>query len=161
VSVDKILGGLLGGGGRGGGLDVGAILSGLGGGRSTVPAKGGALNPQMLMALLPLVLGLLKGGGLERILGGMRAKGFTAEADSYVGTGENRPLTGSQVREVVGEDEVSRIAGEAGVSEAEAADGIAQLLPGLIDKASPDGRVAPRGDIDDAFSQLQRSAAGR
>ena len=130
MSVDKILGGLLGGSGGGGGLDVGAILSGLGGGRSTVPSKGGALNPQMLMALLPLVLGLLKGGGLDRILGGMRAKGFTAEADSYVGTGDNRPLTGGQVREVVGDQEVARIASEAGVSEDEAADGIAQLLPG-------------------------------
>ena len=34
------------------------------------------------MTLLPLVLGLLKGGGLEKILGGMRAKGLSSEADS-------------------------------------------------------------------------------
>ena len=153
MSVDKILGGLLGGSGGG---DLGSILGQLGGGRST--QGGGGLNPTLLMTLLPLVLGLLKGGGLEKILGGMRAKGLGAQADSWVGTGENQPVTGGQMREVAG-DEVARVAQQAGVSEDEAAEGMAQLLPGLVDSASPEGELAPQENVDSAFDQLQRSAA--
>ena len=159
MSVDKILGGLLGGSGGG---DLGSILGQLAGGRSSsaVGQRGGGINPQLLMMLLPVVLAFLKGGGLEKILGGFRAKGLSAEADSWVGTGDNQPVTGGQVREAVGEDELARIAQQAGVSEDEAAEGMAQLLPGLVDSASPDGELAPPENVDSAFAQLQRSAAG-
>ena len=155
MSVDKILGGLLGGSGGAGGGDLGSILGQLGGGRST--QGGGGINPAILMALLPLVLGLLKGGGLEKILGGMRSKGLSAEADSWVGTGDNQPVSGEQMREAAG-PEVAQIAQQAGVSEDEAAAAMAQLLPGLVDSASPDGELAPQENVDSAFDQLQRSA---
>ncbi|HEY1277553.1 MAG TPA: YidB family protein [Thermoleophilaceae bacterium] len=159
MGVDKILGGLLGGRGGGGGAgDIGSILGGLTGGRGG-SGGGGGLSAGTLMTLLPLVLGLLKGGGLEKILGGMRAQGLSSEADSWVGKGDNNRVSGKQVRKAVGDHEVSRIAKEAGVSEDEAAEGIAQLLPGLVDGASPDGEVAKREDVDNAFAQLERSAA--
>jgi uncharacterized protein YidB (DUF937 family) len=154
VSVDKILGSLL--GGKSGGGDIGSILGGLAGG-SSASGRGG-MNPALLIALLPLVLQLLKGGGLEKILGGMRTQGLSAEADSWVGPGQNRPVTGGQVRGAVGDDEIARIARQAGVSEDEAADGVAQLLPQLVSGASPDGRLEPQGDIDSAFDQLRQSA---
>jgi uncharacterized protein YidB (DUF937 family) len=161
VSVDKILGGLLGGksGGGGGGLDLTNILAGLGGARSTSGGGGGGVNPAMLAALLPVVMGLLKGGGLQKILQGFQAKGLTSEADSWVGTGENRPVTGQQVREVVGAEKVAEVAQQAGVSEDEAAEGMAALLPTMIDGASPEGELAPQQDVDSAFDQLQRSAS--
>jgi uncharacterized protein YidB (DUF937 family) len=163
VSVDKILGGLLGGGsgGGGGGDLVGSILGQLTGARSTSPSGGGGLNPALLMTLLPIVLKLLQGGGLQKILGGMRAQGLTSQADSWVGTGENQPVTGAQVRQAVGTDEVARVAQEAGVSEDEAADGIAQLLPQLVDGASPDGQLEPQESVDSVFDQLRKSAAAQ
>jgi uncharacterized protein YidB (DUF937 family) len=158
VSVDKILGGLLGGGGGGGagGDLIGGVLGQLTGTRSTAGGGGGGLNPALLMTLLPVVLKLLQSGGLQRILGGMRAQGLTAEADSWVGAGENRPVTGTQVREAVGPD-VARVAQEAGVSEDEAAEGMAQLLPQLVDGASPDGRLEPQDSVDTVFDQLRQS----
>jgi uncharacterized protein YidB (DUF937 family) len=118
VSVDQILGGLLGGSGRGG-----------------------------------------AGGDLGAILGGFRAKGLSSEADSWVGPGENPPVSGGLVREVLGDGQVAEVAQQAGVSEDEAAEGMAQLLPGLVDSASPDGELAPRENVESAFDQLQRSAA--
>jgi uncharacterized protein YidB (DUF937 family) len=110
------------------------------------------------MALLPVVAGLLKGGGLQKILGGLQAKGLTSQTDSWVGTGANEPISGQDVREAVGEDKVAEVAREAGVSEDEAAEGMAALLPQMVDSASPDGELAAQEDIDGAFDQLQRSA---
>ena len=160
MSVEKILGGLLGGGGGGGAGDIGNILGKLTGAKGATGGDGrGGLNPALLMTLLPVVLGVLKNGGLQKLLGGLRALGLTAEADSWVGKGENRPVSGAQVRQAVGEEQIARISQEAGVSEDEAAEGVAQLLPQLVDGASPDGDLEPQESIDGAFDQLQRSAA--
>lgn len=154
--LEKILGSLLGGkdkgGGGAGGLDLTNIIASLGGARST--QGGGGLNPALLGALLPLVAGLLKNGGLEKILGGLKAKGFTSQADSWVGTGDNEPVSGADIKDIVGQEEVSKIAAEAGLSEDEAAEGIATLLPQVVDHASPEGQLAPAEDFDGAFDQL-------
>jgi uncharacterized protein YidB (DUF937 family) len=124
------------------------VLAGLGGG------SGGT----QLAALLPVVAGLLSSGGLQKILAGFNAKGLSAQADSWLSTGENQPVTGTQVRDVIGDDEVGQIAQKLGVSNEEAADELAQLLPQIVDKASPDGQLKPQADLDSAFDQLQKAA---
>jgi uncharacterized protein YidB (DUF937 family) len=144
--LGDLLGGLLGKGGKGGNL--GGVLAGLTGG------SGG----KQLAALLPVVAGLLSNGGLEKLLAGFNAKGLSAQADSWLSTGENEPVTGDQVREVVGDDEVGQIAQKLGVSNEEAAQELALLLPQIVDKASPDGQLKPQAELDSAFDQLQQAA---
>jgi uncharacterized protein YidB (DUF937 family) len=89
----------------------------------------------------------------------MRAQGLGPEADSWVGTGQNQPITGAQVRRVIGENEVAGIARAAGASPDDAAEGIAQLLPGLVDVASPGGKLAAPEDVNRAFEELHRTLA--
>jgi uncharacterized protein YidB (DUF937 family) len=144
--LDDLLGGLL--GGKGGNL--GNLLSGLTGG------QGG--NP-MLGMLLPIVGGLLAGGGLQKILSGFRAQGLTSQADSWVGTGANQPVTGDQVRAALGDEQVAEVAQKLGVSHDEAAAALAEVLPKVVDHASPDGQLKPQAELDSAFDQLQQSAA--
>ena len=150
--LGELLGGLAAGGGAGGGL--GELLGGLTGGGD---AKGG--SPQggmggLLTALLPMVGGMLAGGGLQKMLSGFQANGLEAEADSWIGTGENVPISGADVRKVVGDDQIAQIAAQLGVSEDEAADAVAQVLPTVVDRVSPDGHLAPAGELDAAFGAL-------
>ena len=98
----------------------------------------------LLTALLPVVGGMLAGGGLQKVLSGFQANGLAAQADSWVGTGENEPISGADVRKVVGDEELAKIAAQLGVSEDEAADAVAQVLPAVVDKVSPDGQLATR-----------------
>ena len=149
--LGDILGGLAGGGGSGSG-GLGDILSGLTGGGG---GKGGAGMGGLLGSLLPMLGGLLAGGGLQKILSGFQAKGLSAQADSWVGTGENEPISGADVREVVGDEEISRIARELGVSEDEAAAAVAQVLPEVVDKVTPDGKLPPDDELDSAFGALE------
>ncbi len=155
--LDKVLGDLLGGKGAGGGL--GSVLSGLGGGggatKAGVPGGGG----NMLAMLLPLVGGMLAGGGLQKLLSGFRAKGLTSQADSWVSNGENEPVSGEQVKEVLGHDEVAAVAEKLGVSHDQAAEALAEVLPKVVDHASPEGQLKPPEELDQAFGQLQQSAA--
>jgi hypothetical protein len=66
AGLGGLLGGLLGGSRKsGGGTDIGSILGGLMGG------SGG--QSAMLKSMLPMVVGMLGGGGLSKILGGLRA----------------------------------------------------------------------------------------
>ncbi len=139
--LGNILGGLTGGGGGG----LGNILGGLAGGSS-----GGLAG-----ALLPLVGGMLAGGGLQHILSGLHANGLSSQADSWVGTGENKPISGGDVRKVVSPDELSRIASQLGVSENDAADAVAHVLPAVVDHVTPDGDVPAAAEVDQKLGALQ------
>ncbi len=138
--LGDILGGILGGGGLPSGEDVEGS-TGLGG---------------MLTTLLPMVGSLLAGDGLQRILAGMQANGLSAQTDSWLGTGENEPLSGAAVRQALGDDEIGRIAQKLGLSEHDAAEAVAQVLPVVIDRVSPDGRLAPPEKLGAAFAALEQ-----
>lgn len=147
--LDDLLGGLLGGGSGGGLQDVlGGLLGGgsAGGGTAT---KAGGINVGTLAAVLaPLVLKLLKGGGLQRLVQNAQANGLTSEADSWVGTGENRQVSGEQMRKIVGDDVVREVATEAGISEDEAAGVLAQVVPQVVNGVTPNGQLPSDDDLD-------------
>ena len=88
------------------------------------------------------------GGGIGDILSKFTKAGLGGKADSWVGGGANQALSAKEVRRALGDDEVARIAKEAGVSKRQAAGGLASLLPKLVDKATPDGKVAEGGSFD-------------
>ena len=117
---------------------------------------GGGGMGGLLTALLPMVGGLLAGGGLQKVLGGLQANGLSAQADSWIGTSANEPISGEDVRKVVGDEELQKIAAELGVSEDEAAAAVAQVLPAVVDKVSPDGQLAPDDQLESAFEALER-----
>lgn len=136
-------------GGKGGSGGVDDALGGLLGGRG-----GGGMS-----ALLPVVAGLLASGGLSKIMGGLKANGLTAEADSWVGTGPNKPVSGPQVEQAVGKEQIQQIAQQLGISESQAADAVAKVLPDVVDKASPEGKLPPDEDLDAAFDKLAKAGA--
>ncbi|MEO5633899.1 YidB family protein [Gaiella sp.] len=140
--LDDLLGGLL--GGKSGG--VGGMLGGLAGSRG----GGGGL----VGALIPMIGGLLAGGGLSKLLSGFRANGLSSQADSWVGTGPNEPVTPGQVSQVIGADQIGQIAEKLGVSQDEAAQAIAEALPQIVDTVSPGGQLPPEQDLDRAFDRL-------
>jgi uncharacterized protein YidB (DUF937 family) len=153
--LDDLLGVLLGGKSGGGGL--GDLLGGLTGGSKATGGGGGGAS--MLAALAPLLGSLLASGGLQKLLSQFQAQGMGAKANSWLSTGQNEPLTGEEVRQVVGEDKVREAASRLGVSEDEAASDLAELIPKIVDNASPEGQLMDEQTLDDAFGKL--AAVGR
>ena len=149
--LDDLLGGLLGGGSGGGAGGLQDILGGLlggGSGSGTGTAAGGMNIGALAAALAPLVMRLLKGGGLEKLMQNARASGLSSEADSWVGTGANQPVSADQMRSVVGQDVVQQVAQEAGISEDEAAGVLAQVVPQVVNGLSPNGQLPSENDLD-------------
>ena len=111
--------------------------------------------------LLPVVLGMLGGkgnlgglGGLGGILGKLKEGGLGDQADSWVSTGANKPVSSDQLRSALGDDNVDAVAREAGVSKEDALRGLAKHLPDLIDKLTPDGSVPGGADLEDRLGSL-------
>ncbi|MEJ8644924.1 YidB family protein [Streptomyces sp. MS1.HAVA.3] len=92
------------------------------------------------------------GGGANNPLGGlmdMLAKsGLVEQAQSWVGTGENQPVSAEQIKEALPADTLQKVAEQTGVSPEQAADQIAQTLPQAVDKLTPTGEV-PSGSLED------------
>lgn len=108
---------------------------------------------QLMDSFLPM---LLKGGaigGLGGLIGKFTGAGLGSKANSWVGTGENEPLDPDEVEHVLGRDQVEKIARDAGVPRADAKDGLASIIPGLVDKVSPGGSL-PTGDLAKSMQGL-------
>jgi uncharacterized protein YidB (DUF937 family) len=136
--LGDLLGGVLGGGGsRGGGLGGSAL-----GGNT------------MLRMLLPLVASLLMNGGLQKILGRLQASGKGDKGQSWVSSGPNEPVDAADVREALDDEELAEIARQLGVSDDEAAQAVAQVLPDVVDQATPEGELPDDDELDRRFGRL-------
>ena len=118
------------------GMLDGLIGSALGGMMGT-SGSGQAQSP-----LLQIALQLLQqNGGVAGVLDKFRQGGYADQADSWQSAGQNMPLSGNALQEVLGSGTIGQIAGQLGMSHGDAAGGLAQMLPQLIDQFTPNGAV--------------------
>jgi len=111
--------------------------------------------------LLQLVTGLItQHGGIDGVVQKFAAHGMGAEAQQWVGTGPNPPITGEHVQQVFGDDTVQQAANQLGVPPAQAASGLAALLPAVIDKLTPNGQSVSGADLENNIAGLLKGGAG-
>lgn len=97
--------------------------------------------------LMGTIAGLIEqAGGLQGLLQKLQASGLGDQVASWVGTGENQPVSGNQIADALGGDQLAQIAQQAGLAPEHASTGLAQLLPQIIDQLTPGGAV-PQDDL--------------
>lgn len=103
------------------------------------------------------LVGMLAGGGMSRGLGGLvdmfNQHGLGDIVSSWVSTGRNLPISPEQIQAVLGSAQVQALAAKAGIDASHAGQVIAEILPRLVDRATPNGEL-PAGGILDAISGL-------
>ncbi len=109
------------------------------------PQSGGGGLVQLALQLVQ------QSGGLTGVLEKFKAAGLGAQADSWVSTGKNLPVSSEQISQVLGGQGLSDLAGKLGVGQGDALSGLASMLPQLIDKLTPQGQVP--SDHADLVSQ--------
>jgi uncharacterized protein YidB (DUF937 family) len=80
-------------------------------------------------------------GGIQGVVDQFQKKGLDGIINSWIGTGENKPVTADQITQTVGAEKINEMAKEAGVDPKDLADQLAQHLPTAIDKITPDGKL--------------------
>jgi uncharacterized protein YidB (DUF937 family) len=88
-------------------------------------------------------------GGLAGLIGALTQGGLGNVASSWVGTGQNMPVSAEQLQNVLGNDGMlAQLAQAAGLSHGDAASGLSQILPGLVDKLTPDGQIPQQDSLE-------------
>jgi uncharacterized protein YidB (DUF937 family) len=84
-------------------------------------------------------------GGLPALVEKLRQGGLAEVVESWVGTGSNQPVSGEQLQSALGDDTIDNIAQSAGQDRSTVLAGLGQLLPHVVDHATPDGNVNSGG----------------
>jgi len=105
---------------------------------------GGSTNP-LASGLLQMIQN--QPGALQGLLQSFHEQGLGALASSWVGNGQNRPVSADQIHQVLGSDQVQALAAKAGISPDAAGSAIAQLLPGIVDKLTPNGQLPEHNSV--------------
>ena len=104
----------------------------------------GGGNPLMNIAMQ--LLSNQQTGGLQGLVKQFQDSGLGEQVASWVSTGRNLPVSGDQIKNAFSGGQLGQIASKLGISENDAAGGLAGILPDLIDKLTPNGKV-PEGDL--------------
>ena len=101
----------------------------------------GKLGAAVLPVVMSEVMGTGNQGGLNAIIAKLQQAGFGDQVKSWIGTGQNLPITADQLKQVLGSDAVRQIAAKYNIPIDQVAEVLAHQLPVAVDKASPDGKL--------------------
>lgn len=120
-------------------------------------AGAGGFDPQMLMGIVMTLIN--QAGGLQGLLAKLQAGGLGEATQSWVGTGANQPVSADQLGGALGPDLMAMIARQLGGNTQQASGTLAELLPDLIDRLTPQGRL-PQDDGLGALGALLGGGTG-
>jgi len=128
------------------------------GGMMGASGSGQAQSPLLQMALQLLQ----QNGGVSGVLDKFRQGGYAEQADSWQSTGQNMPVSGNALQEVLGSGSIGQIAQQLGMSHGDAAGGLAQMLPQLIDRFTPNGQIPDNHNdmVAQALAMLTHTKTG-
>jgi uncharacterized protein YidB (DUF937 family) len=88
-------------------------------------------------------------GGLGGLLNKLQNGGLADAANSWIGSGQNQPVSPGQLGSALGPDIIKTIAQRSGTSEEDITKQLSQLLPGVVDKLTPKGRLPTVAELSD------------
>jgi uncharacterized protein YidB (DUF937 family) len=97
---------------------------------------------------------LFGGNGLQGIMSTMQSNGMGQQVSSWVGTGQNLPVSGADIQNMMNPQMLAQMAERQGMSPEQMCDHIAQALPGLVDQATPNGQVPKQASSMDALTDV-------
>lgn len=137
--LDSVLGGMLGGAQQQQQGGAGALISIVAG---MLANQGGAAGGS--------------GGGLAGLAEQFQRGGMGDVMNSWIGKGENLPIEPDQLGSVLGGDLLGKLTQQTGMGQGDLLSQLSQLLPQMVDKATPDGAlpVGGLGDIGAILGKL-------
>ncbi len=106
--------------------------------------------------MLQEILQMLQGqqGGLGGLVAQFQQAGLGDQVKSWISTGSNLPINADQLKAALGDETIANIASKLGMSQGDAAGGLADLLPQIVDKLTPNGQVSEGHDLSGMLGGL-------
>ena len=128
---------------------MGLLDSILGAVNRQTEASGGA-NP-----LIGVIGGLLQqSGGLQGLMNKFSQAGQGNTFASWVGMEQNQPISGDQIQNVLGPEQINQLAAKLGIDPSQASHFLAEYLPKVVDKLTPAGKIDPNADHRQGLADL-------
>jgi len=114
-------------------------------------------------SVVSLVTGLItnpNNGGLAGLLEKFKAGGLANLTDSWVSSGENLPISAEQVQSVFGAEQIQQMASKAGIAPEALSGKLAELLPQVVDKATPNGSIPDQSSLQRNLGSMLQGFLG-
>jgi uncharacterized protein YidB (DUF937 family) len=98
-------------------------------------------------------------GGLGSLIDRFRQGGFEDIIKSWIGTGPNRPITSPQLQQALGPETIDNLSQESGLPKDDLLSQLSTLLPEVIDKLTPNGKLPPGSDLLPGPDDRERKAS--
>jgi uncharacterized protein YidB (DUF937 family) len=115
--------------------------------QSVLKETGAPAGANPLTQALGALLQDSQSGGLPGMLSKLAQGGLGSAVDSWVSTGPNQPVTGQALQQALGSDLVKGLAAKSGLPLEQMLPQLAALLPGVVDKLTPDGKLPDMGGL--------------
>ncbi len=130
--LDQVLGGLMGGSGGASPIQ-GVLMNKLGGGQQS--GTGMAVQSGGW------------GGGLGGLVSSFQQAGLGHIVESWIGNGQNQPVSPQQLQTVLGANQVQGVASQAGMGSQDFLSQLSQHLPNVVNSLTPNGRLPDEGSM--------------
>jgi uncharacterized protein YidB (DUF937 family) len=101
-----------------------------------------------------------KSGGMSGLIQKFNEKGLGDHISSWISTGKNLPISADQIRDVLGSDRIKELASKLNLGEHDTSKSLADLLPQLIDKLTPDGSVPHQDMLSQGIDMIKKKLLG-
>ena len=81
-------------------------------------------------------------GGVSGLVKLFQERGLEGIVSSWIGTGQNMPISSEQIQQVLGGDTLKKVSETTGLPVENLSSDLANLLPMVIDKLTPNGEVS-------------------
>jgi uncharacterized protein YidB (DUF937 family) len=141
------------------------IVGGMLGGQASGTQGAGGGQAELLNLIVGMLAGAGQGGqgggaagGLGALLQQFQAAGLGEQFNSWVGTGQNMPVSPEQLQGAFGSDQMSQMAERMGLSTGDLGAQLSQMLPQVVDQLTPGGQLPEGGlgDLGDLLGGLMR-----
>ena len=106
-------------------------------------------------AFIGMLGGLLaQSGGLQGLAEKFSQGGQGGAFSSWIGMGENQPISADQIQKVLGSNQINALAAKLGVDPIQASHFLAEYLPKVVDKLTPKGKIDPTADHQQGLVNL-------
>jgi len=95
-------------------------------------------------------------GGLGGLLNKLQQGGLGNTTNSWVGSGQNQPVSPSQLGSALGPNIVKTISQMSGIPEDELTKQLSQVLPGVVDKLTPNGRLPTVAELSESYFESDK-----
>ena len=167
--LDDIIGGLTGANQRGGmnsgSGGLGDILGSVLGGQAMGGQKRGGFGGKgmLIAALMPMVLSWIKrNGGLGGALSKITGMGYENQARSWMSNQEvNDNLDPNEINRLFDDSEIQQVAAHTGANEMEVRQGLAELLPEVMNQLTPNGNLDNEPEANEEIEQIINQLSSR